>query len=182
VSSFKRGDIVRLCRGTKPLKVEECISSDYYNLRYLHSNNWREYEPHYNIVMYEEQLEQNEKEENMKQLYEISGVGGTTFGTKLAVNSEGKWVMEEKGTGSVVVADPSAVKKVMPYTIGVKFGGEGQEYSYLAEKGKYEKGQTFLVTSNAGNYQIAVVHRVDTESEKATKNFSPIARILTEAV
>ena len=179
---FKVGDEVKLVNGTALMIVRKIIGNRYptqYHLQYVKSGRWNHYESENRLEFFEEP-EQKHEEENMTQLYEITFDGKTTYGTKLAKNSDKNWVLEEKGTGQIIVATDEQLKKVMPYTIGVKFGGEGQEYSYTAEKGKYEKGQVFLVTSNAGNYSIAVVHRVDTESEKATKEFAPIARILTE--
>ena len=177
---FKKGDKVKLTTGTSPIIVEYINKDPFsYNLKYVKSGKLLFWVAECLLEFFEEP-EQRQEEENMTQLYEITFDGKTTYGTKLAKNSDKNWVLEEKGTGQIIVASDEQLKKVMPYTIGVKFGGEGQEYSYTAEKGKYEKGQVFLVTSNAGNYQIAVVHRVDTESEKATKEFEPIARILTE--
>jgi hypothetical protein len=180
---FEKGDIVRLRKGKLPLRVVTCYKiTKRYDLMYLHSEDMKYYVPESNIVAYEEQPEQ--KENQMTQLYEFvdATTNTTKFGTQLATNSEGKWVMEVKGTGEVLVIPAKDAKKVMPYTIGVKFEQNGQEYHYLAEKGKYEQGQVFITNSLNGNYQIAVIHRINTESDKANKEFTPVARVLTEKV
>lgn len=185
-NKFNKGDIVRLKNGKLPLIVDHVfgyLHGPRYNLIYLHSQAHRDNEMESNIIKYYEENPQTEaKENNMTQLYEYTNNGTTVFGTRLAVNSEGKWVMESKGSGDVFVAAAKDLKKIMPYTIGVKFGQNEQTYSCLAEKGKYEKGQVFLVTSPQGNYQFAVIADVDTESDKATKEFAPIARIVTEGI
>lgn len=178
----KVGDIVRLKTGKKPLKVTYVWPrSKQLNAQYLGHKN---YEGRYNenwdrFVPYEDQTHQQQKEEAM-QLYEIKNGENTTFGTKLAVNSEKKWVMEEKGTGSVLVVDPANVKKVMPYTIEIRFKGEGQNYAYLADKGVFKKGEFYLMKDVSDTWQIVQVGAVDTENEKATKEFKPIGRLNVE--
>jgi len=186
VTTFKRGDIVRLKNGRLPLKVLDTytfMDGVEYDLQYVHRGSMRHYEQETNIVFYEDQpANQPAQKENKMTLYEITTATGTTFGTKLAVNSDKDWVMEEKGTGAVIVANPKDVSKVMPYTIGVKFSQDKQVYSYFAEKGKHNKGDAFLVSSLTGNFQIAIVDSVDTQSDQATKDFAPIAKLVTEQV
>jgi hypothetical protein len=95
-------------------------------------------------------------------------------------NSEKKWVMEEKGTGAVFVVDPANVKKVMPYTVDIRFKGEGQAYSYLADKGAFNKGEFYLVKDVSESFQIVQVVAVDTENERATQEFKPLGRLNVE--
>lgn len=112
-------------------------------------------------------------------LYEINDdVTGVRFGTKLAVNSLGRWVMEIKGTGAVEAIDPKKISKVMPYTIGVQFSNNGTIYHYLSKVGAVEKGAFYIVDSVVStNYQMARVVDVDTKSDKATKDFSYYQKI-----
>jgi hypothetical protein len=112
-------------------------------------------------------------------LYEISDdITGVRFGTKLAENSLGKWVMEIKGTGVVEAIDPKKISKVMPYTIGVQFSNNGTIYHYLSKVGAVEKGAFYIVDGyNVSSYQMGRVVDVDTKSDKATKEFSYYQKI-----
>jgi hypothetical protein len=174
----KVGDLVRKPKGVKPIKVTNvhhnaAIYGEYihsYEQVYLFSNQY---------VPYDSDQQPNQKE-NIMQLYEIKHGEATTFGTKLAVNSEKKWVMEEKGTGAVFVVDPANVKKVMPYTVDIRFRGDGQAYSYLADKGAFKKDEFYLVKDVTESFLIVQVVAVDTESEKATKEFKPLGRLNVE--
>jgi hypothetical protein len=174
---FQVGDIVRLRFGSRPIKIiaisGKLITADYVNSSYRlwgrHTSDFEYYE-----------TQQTQKEETMNNLYEVTEATGTIFATKLATNSEGLWVMEERGTGRVFTSDKSKVEEVMPYTIGIKFLKsesfvDSKEYSYFAQKGKFAVGDTFLF-----NDSIAWVSAVDTKSKSATKEFTPTIKIKTE--
>jgi len=98
----------------------------------------------------------------MNTLYEIIDGGVVKFGTKLATNSLGKWIMEVKSTSEIIVVDKEHVTEVMPYTVGVKFSGEGQEYHYFAVDGDFVEGDNIIL-----NGQFAVVTAIDTRSRRA---------------
>lgn len=119
------------------------------------------------------------KEMAKNDLYEVKVDGKSLFGTKLAVNSLGQWVMEIKGSGLVVAVDAADVTKVVPYTIGVSFVDGGTVYHYLADVSEgYKVGDFAIVAGYAGNaYQLARIVAVDTKSEAATKNFQPLKRL-----
>lgn len=91
------------------------------------------------------------------------------FGTLLATNSAGKYVIEMKGTGEVLTFDKSDVEEVKPYTVRIKFQDSSNEYDYLSRKGDVEKGDMIIVD---GNGHIAKVTAVDTKSDRATKELS----------
>jgi hypothetical protein len=118
-----------------------------------------------------------------KKLYEITTANGTEYGHKLAVDSTGKWVMEIKGTGTVLAMDKNKVTEVLPYTIGIKFLGSGNKtvYQYLAEVGTVEAGGLYLYESLSGMAFVHIVE-VDTRSTAATTHFKPIAKIKMEVV
>lgn len=120
-----------------------------------------------------------EKKEVKEELYEINdGLFGTRYGIKLAENSQGKWVMEIKGTGAVEAVDPTKVSKVVPYTIAIRFAPKGQTYHYLAKAGDYQIGDFYIVEGyQGGNFQLATVVDINTKSEMATKEFAPIKKI-----
>jgi hypothetical protein len=120
------------------------------------------------------------KEKKMTdKLYEISRGTETLYGHKLATNSQGQWVMEIKGTGDVIAVDKATVQEVLPYTIAVQFESGKQTYSYLAEAGKYQIGEFYIVDTPHGR-SIVQVTGVDTKNASGTKQFTPIAKLLTE--
>jgi hypothetical protein len=125
------------------------------------------------------------KEENTmaeKKLYQIGeDFGGVKYGHKLAVNSAGKWVMEIKGTGEVITCDKDNVEEVMPYTVSVQFETGKTVYHYLAEKGSVELNAFYIFDSPMGR-AIAQVIKLDTKSPAATKEFKPLAKLLTANV
>ena len=109
-------------------------------------------------------------------LYEIKQEGGASlYGTKLATNSKGQWVMEVKGTGTIVAVDATSVEEVMPHTIGVSFG-KGKVYHYLAPKGVYEVGDIYVLDAAMGR-DIVNVASVDTKSTNASVEFKPLLKL-----
>lgn len=113
-----------------------------------------------------------------KKLYEIKTEGNTRYGHKLAVNSQGYWVMEIKGTGEVLAVDKSFVQEVLPYSIGVQFESGKTVYHYLGEAGKHQVGDMFVLDAPNGRAIVQVV-AVDTKNTNATKHFNPIAKLAT---
>lgn len=135
-----------------------------------------------------QQPENKGKTVSDKTLYEIKIDDETTvFGHKLAVNSQGKWVMEIKGTGNVTAVDKETVSKVVPYTIAVKYTEGGTAYHYIASAEDGWKVDDFAICLpygsggylpyGSGGYQLARIVAVDTKSDKATAEFNPIKRI-----
>lgn len=122
---------------------------------------------------------ETKKDDTMNKLYEIKHEGKTLYGNKLAVNSAGKWVMEIKGTGEVISVDKILVEEVMPYTIGVQFETGKTIYHYTSEKGKYNVGDVCILDAPMGRAIVNIV-AVDTKSQSATKQFTPIAKLVTE--
>jgi hypothetical protein len=127
-----------------------------------------------NTVVYDsENLKGETKMVTEKTLYEIKRGDETLFGHKLAINSQGQWVMEVKGSGDVVAVDKATVSEVIPYTIGIKFHGKGDTYSYFDEKRSVTKGDVLVVDSVVkAEFCLAVVSDVDTKSKTATKEIS----------
>lgn len=122
-------------------------------------------------------------EEAMNTLYEVKVEDTITFATKLAVNSNGLWVMEEKSTGKVFTARKEDIEEVTPYTIDLVFYNGQTTYSYLSEAGKYAKGDVILMPGqNSPSPQFAFIVDVDTKSKKATKELKPIARVTVDKI
>lgn len=106
------------------------------------------------------------------------------FGTLLATNSAGLYVMEMKGTGEVLTFAKADVEEVKPYTVRIKFQDSTTEYDYLSRKGDVEKGDMVIVD---GSGSFAKVVAVDTKSDRATKELvgrkvvtAPFGEALTE--
>lgn len=116
-----------------------------------------------------------------KKLYEIESSTGVIYGHKLAVNSQGSWVMELKGTGAVIAVDKNLVKEVLPHTIGVRFFNSNSKtvYQYIADAGLASKGDLFVFESAYGLAIVQVVE-VDTKSKSATVEFKPVAKLSVE--
>jgi hypothetical protein len=119
----------------------------------------------------------NAKENDMAKLFQTKEET-PRFGTMLATNSAGKYVLEMKGSGDVLTFEKSEVEEVKPYTVGVRFELNGIEYHYLSRKGDVEKGDVLFV-SGSGSY--AFVTSVDTKSDKATKELTG-RKVLTAVI
>lgn len=119
-------------------------------------------------------------ENNMNNLYEFTYNDKQLLGTKIGVNSYGLWVMEVKGTGEVLTVDKLKVGKVIPYTIGVRFLTGSQVHHYLAPKYKFTKG--FYLLDSGNLISLVEVVALDTNDKKATKEFTPTLKFLTEVV
>lgn len=89
------------------------------------------------------------------------------FGTLLATNSAGLYVMEMKGTGEVLTFAKTEVEEVKPYTVRIRFSNSNSEYDYLSRKGDVDKGDVIIVS---GSVDFAQVVAVDTKSDRATKD------------
>lgn len=114
-------------------------------------------------------------------LYEFELDGKTTFGSKIATNSNGLWVMEVKGSGEVITVEKTKVEEVVPHTVGVKFiGTPDTTHHYTAPKGKFDLG--FYLFENHNGPSLVQVVELDTKSKKATKEFTPTLKFVTEAV
>jgi len=121
---------------------------------------------------------------NDKTLYEIKGAKKTSYAHYLATNSEGLWVMEDKGTGKVFSVDKDEVSKVVPNCIAVRFlsgGNNAQIYYYLAPKDTYKVGEMYTMMSPSGVSLVSIA-KEDCESDMATKDFRPIFKMLMEKV
>lgn len=108
------------------------------------------------------------KEENMTnttKLYQI--IGTETYGTHIATNSKGAYVLEMKGTGEVVTKGKKELEEVVPYTISLKFlsGGNRQEYAYFSKEGDVSVGDLVIVNGGMGK-----ITAVNTRSPTATKD------------
>ena len=110
---------------------------------------------------------EKQKENKVNELFEISYEGKTTYGFKLA-KLRAKLVMEEKGTGKIIVVGPDAVKEVLPYTISVgSFSGDAVR-SYTIEPGKVAVNDIVLhQPKGTKSFGLGVVTAIDTKAKGA---------------
>lgn len=125
-------------------------------------------------------IKTDKKENDMSNLYEFTMNDKQLFGTKIAVNSAGLWVMEVKGSGDVVTVEKDKVEEVIPHSIGVKFLTGPTIYHYTAPKGKFDKG--FYLLTNQNGTSLVEVCALNTKSKQATEEFTPTLKFVTEAI
>lgn len=120
-----------------------------------------------------DQLKKEEAKMDKDALYEIKRGDETLFAHKLGVNSQGRWVIEVKGSGEVLAVNKDIVSEVLPYTVNLKFGKQGKDYAYFDEKRSVKKGDVLVVDDyDSGGYQLAIVTGIDTKSRRAAKELS----------
>lgn len=114
--------------------------------------------------------EQEENKMNNQTLYQIKGTD--TYCTYLATRSDGKLVVELKGTAEIQTVDKEQLEEVVPFTFAVQFGGTGVAYHFLGDSGSVNLGD--LVVRTDGSYfgSFGIVTGVDTKSRQATKRFT----------
>lgn len=108
--------------------------------------------------------------------------GSKTYVTKIGADSQGRIIVEEKGTGRVYPANSTDLEEVLPYTVSVQFAGTATVYSYMADKGQVKEGDLLFGGINFGS--VAKVIKVNTKSKAATKSLSEAGfqRFRTEAL
>lgn len=172
------GDLVRKRYGSKAIEVVQEYGNHFYG-RYVHSGASSGRLSIGDVVRVEDQTVETKGYEKMKgKLFQTKD---GQFGIGLAVNSQGKYVLEMKGSGDLVAHDKSEVELVMPFTYNVQFNGTGTAYSYLGKEGTVAVGDLLLKTDGTKGIIIAKVTAVNTKSEKATKYFEGV-KIKTEAL
>lgn len=184
---FKAGDRVRLRAGHALMQINKVrahngrneVQADYVSRArrgYAASLTWRaeiDY-VHFDKII-TNTTEQKETNEMNGKLYQTNEAT-PRFGTLLTTNSQGDLVLEMKGAaGAVEVFNAKSVTVVTPYTFGVKFGGTGQEYSYLGKDGEVEIGDLLVLDeSPRGELNVAKVTGVNTKAGNATKTFKGV--------
>lgn len=102
---------------------------------------------------------QQQKEADTMTLYQTKEET-PRFGTKLAVNTSGKYVLEMKGSGEVLVFDKNDVEEVRPYTVQATYPGSGKTGSFVAVKGSVDKGDLIILS----NGTLIKITALDTKS------------------
>ena len=182
------GQVYYFHNGTFPFRVK-LITGTHFEGEYIESgSSVKSTFSHRSFLLtaVKKPTKENTKENTMddKKLYEIKGTKKNSYAHYLATNSEGLWVMEEKGTGKVFSIDKEKVTKVVPNCVGVRFlsgGSNDKVYHYFAPKDTYEVGELYTMMTPSGISIVSIAIK-DCESEKVTKDFKPIFKILVEKV
>ena len=179
--SFNVGDIVISLNGSKPFRVTS-VWGNRVEGRYLHSDNPARFAQgqvkHYD----ENEKSQKEKGKEMSQsIYQVTlEDGATTFGTKAGATAQGKVLIEEKGTGKILIVDEDKLEEQLPYTFAVRTQGNTQHY--IGKPGSVEKGDIVIVMDGGvDKFTIGMVSAIDTKNKTATKAFSG-RKLTTEAL
>lgn len=178
---FSKGDIIIAKSGHKPM---ECLSDVYdgtyqFYAKYLHNGQTR--------IVYRSSVklyDETPKEMKMENtLYSVLLENGTTtFATKVGINSANKFLMEEKGTGAILVVEPDAVEEIVPHTVSVTpLDSDRIESHYMIEPGKLVAGDLVLHTAKGSkSFSLGIVRAVDTKC-KSAKEFRGV-KLVTVAV
>ena len=171
------GDIVRLKTGKSPQKVIEVdrsrklrvIRAQYLSRMHNHDRpRWRD-ESDYILI--------HEKEpEPMNQLYQTIDAP-PRFGTRIATNSKGQYVLEMKDqNGGVEAFHPHSLEEVMPFTIELSLlgGDRSTSKSIVAHEGQVEKDE-ILLELNTG--QIWRVTQLNSKARSPKENKSKWLKI-----
>lgn len=172
--NFEIGDVIVSNYGKKPLKIYEVYSNQVY-ARYLHNNQSK--------CLYKSDIKHYEDETmstNATTLFQIKLEDGSiTYGTHVGTNSSNQYLIEEKGTGKIILANKSQLEEVLPYTFSVRMNGKTMHFQ--GEPEKVKKGDVLLYTGEgADNAQFAYVTNVDTKNKSASKAFKGLRVQTTE--
>lgn len=170
---FNIGDIVVCRNGKKPLKVTDIYSNCLY-AKYVHSNQTKTL--YYGEFKHYEDTSMT----TTNTLFQIKMEDGSvTYGTHVGTNSSNQFLIEEKGTGRIILASKSQLEEVLPYTFSVRMNSK--TIHFQGEPEKVVKGDVLLYTGDgADNSQIAYVTGVDTKNKTATKTFKGCKLVTTE--
>lgn len=163
---FEVGDLIISNFGKMPLKVTNVYSNQVY-ARYLHNSTTKSFYKS-DVKHYEDE---NAMTTTSNTLFQIKlEDGGVTYGTHVGTNSSNQYLIEEKGTGKIILANKSQLEEVLPYTFSVRLNGKNVHFQ--GEPEKVKKGDVLLYTGEgADNAQFAYVTAIDTKNKGAAKAF-----------
>jgi hypothetical protein len=178
VDEINVGDHVTLGNGKKIIEITEKRPHNYSNyVKGVYVESGKVIKDHFSY--FHPAPEQNTNTKTMKeQLYTWNdSYNDVVYGTKLAMNSAGEYVLEVKGTGQIVTKDPQLLTEVIPYTFMAKSGST--EKHFIGTEGRVSVGDTLIQTSSA-TLKIWSVKEIDTKNKTAVKFTG--RRIVTEKI
>ena len=164
------GDLItRSPGGKKPIEVTD-IENNYVYGRYVDSGKttcehycyFKPYENNDQTIM------------SKQQLFTWTDDNGQHYGTLLATNSSGQYVIEQKSTGNIVTMSPDCVEEVIPWTFTARNGATANDFT---GPDTIKKGEVLLQTKTS---KFWVVTDVDTKKKTATKFIG--RRVVTEEI
>ena len=164
------GDLITKLRGKNPIEVTE-ICGNYIYGRYVDSHStvyhrYSEFKPYKN---------NNQTIMGKEQLFTWTEVNGNiAYGTYLATNSSGQYVIEEKQTGNIVTMHPDYLEEVIPWTFSAK---NGSTEKHFTGSDIIKKGDVLL---QAKTTKFWFVTNVNTKNKTATKFVG--RRVITEEI
>ena len=165
--------IVRSPNGRKPIEVTK-IDGHYIHGRYVESGKtvWEYYQ-------YFQPYENNDQTIMSKQqLFTWTDNDGQHYGTLLATNTAGLYVIEEKQTGNIVTMSADEVEEVIPWTFSAK---NGSTEKHFTGPDTIKKGDVLLqIDSRSSNSKFWVVTDVNTKNKNSTKFVG--RRVVTEEI
>jgi hypothetical protein len=151
--------IIRSPSGRKPIEVTK-IDGNYIHGKYVESgkpvweyyNSFQPYENNDQTIMSKEQL------------FTWPDNHGQQYGTYLATNSSGQYVLEVKQTGQIVTMHPDYLEEVIPWTFSAK--NASIEKHFTGPRDTIKKGDALLQYKTS---KFWIVTDVDTKNKTATK-------------
>lgn len=170
-NKFKVGDIVISKKGTKPAVVTSVYCSGLVGVKYIHNDRYTEFNT-YKIKLYTE-----EDSMTAQTLYSFTTTEGiVSYGYHIGTNTQNKWLIEEKPTGTIHVLDKDQLEEVVPYTFSVI--ANNTVTHYVGQPDTVKVGDVFIVDTG-NNPALGIVNAVNTKNKSTTKKFKG-ARVLTE--
>ena len=176
IDEINVGDHVILGNGKKIIEVTEIGADGYNYVKGVYVESGKVINEYYGYLS---PAPENTNTKTMKeQLYTWNDPqNNVVYGTKLAMNSAGEYVLEVKGTGQILTMDPQFLTEVIPYTFMAKSGST--EKHFIGTEGKVSVDDTLVQTSSA-TLKIWVVKQIDTKNKTAVKFTG--RRIVTEKI
>src|SRR6056297_1138201 len=171
---FKTGDRIRYVNGAKKIVVthvtKDFMGEEYVEGFYASSRSKVRKKASYFVFWDESKNTLEAEAKTLKnKLFETKSEP-KRYGTYLATNSQGEYVLEMKDKGTVETFAVADVEGVMPYTFAVKYFDGGNTYHYLGSPGCVKEGDLLLPTMNPTNGRnapnLCLVVAVNTKAEQ----------------
>lgn len=179
MNKLREGDVVKLRNGARLLTVAYASpygSTTRVTARYNHNGqSITRYES--DFVLADEDSSREEKGlKKMKGKLFQTNEDTPRFGVGLAIDSQGRYVLEMKNGEGIQTFDKKEIEAVMPFTFSVTYSDNRKtEVHYLGREGSVAVGDLLLRINGAkNNFSLAVVNRVNTKSDSAIKYFKGV--------
>ena len=158
---FKKGDLVKLKSGTSVMKVTK-VRKDIGTIscKYVYTHHTQNCRRAGDFEFHETHHPKEDHMSNSPILFETPE---GKFGTQIAVNSEGRIVLEIKGSsGQVLAFKSSELIEVVPYTVAIK-GVDDNTRHVQVQKDSLKVGDVVV-----NGIKLGLVTAIDTKNRGAT--------------